>query len=106
MGRFAPEVIASLIVLTALMFVARALRRQAVLLATASSAVGDVATTPQRTVFRSTVDVIAVDVQVVDRDGNPIERIRPDDFEVRSTVSGEKSSPPNSSAIRRSSCAT
>ena len=42
----------------------------------------------QRTVFRSTVDVIAVDVQVVDRDGNPIERIGPDDFEV--SINGQR----------------
>ena len=60
------------IVLTVPMFVARAVRRQAVLLAMGVIALSvTVATAPQRTVFRSTVDVIAVDVQVVDRDGNP-----------------------------------
>ena len=35
-----------------------------------------------QTVFRTTVDVIAVDVQVVDGEGNPIGRIGPESFEV------------------------
>jgi VWFA-related protein len=47
-----------------------------------------VTTAPQRAVFRSTVDVIAVDVQVVDRDGNPIDRIGPDAFEV--SINGQR----------------
>ena len=77
------------IVLTVPMFVARAVRRQAVLLAMGVIALSvTVATAPQRTVFRSTVDVIAVDVQVVDRDGNPIERIRPEAFEV--SINGQR----------------
>jgi VWFA-related protein len=71
------------------MFAARAVRRQAVLLATGVIVLSvTVATTPQRTVFRSTVDVIAVDVQVVDRDGNPIERIGPESFEV--SINGQR----------------
>ncbi len=71
------------------MFVARAVRRQAVLLAMGVIALSvTVATAPQRTVFRSTVDVIAVDVQVVDRDGNPIERIGPEAFEV--SINGQR----------------
>ena len=71
------------------MFVARAVRRQVVLLAMGVIALSvTVATAPQRTVFRSTVDVIAVDVQVVDRDGNPIERIGPEAFEV--SINGQR----------------
>jgi len=71
------------------MFVARAVRRQSVLLATGVIVLSvTVATAPQRTVFRSTVDVIAVDVQVVDRDGNPIERIGPESFEV--SINGQR----------------
>jgi VWFA-related protein len=76
-------------VLTALIFVARTLRRQAVLLAIAVALLSVVvATAPQRTVFRSTVDVIAVDVQVVDSDGNPIGRIGPDSFQV--SINGQR----------------
>ena len=42
----------------------------------------------QQTVFRSTVDVIAVDVQVVDGDGNPIGRIGPESFQV--SINGQR----------------
>jgi VWFA-related protein len=42
----------------------------------------------QRTVFRSTVDVIAVDVQVVDADGNPVGQIGPEAFEV--SINGQR----------------
>ncbi len=42
----------------------------------------------QQPVFRSTVDVIAVDVQVVDRDGNPIGEIGADAFQV--SINGQK----------------
>src|SRR3954465_6669477 len=42
----------------------------------------------QRTVFRSTVDVIAVDVQVVDGDGNPVGQIGPEAFEV--SINGQR----------------
>jgi VWFA-related protein len=45
-----------------------------------SSVVG--VTARQGPVFRAGVDVIAVDVQVVDRDGTPIESLGPADFEV------------------------
>jgi VWFA-related protein len=41
-----------------------------------------------QTVFRSTVDVIAVDVQVVDRNGEPIGRIGPDAFQV--SINGQR----------------
>jgi VWFA-related protein len=47
-----------------------------------------VAASAQQTVFRSKVDVIAVDVQVVDGDGNPIGRIGPDAFSV--TINGQR----------------
>jgi len=50
-------------------------------------AVGVVALSAQ-TVFRSTVDVIAVDVQVVDAQGNPIGRIGPDSFQV--SINGQR----------------
>src|SRR5580765_2553169 len=39
-------------------------------------------------VFRRTVDLIAVDVQVVDADGNPIGRIGPDAFQV--SINGQR----------------
>src|SRR4029079_15085058 len=46
------------------------------------------AVSAQQTVFRSKVDVIAVDVQVVDGDGNPIGRIGPESFTV--TINGQR----------------
>ena len=46
------------------------------------------AVSAQQTVFRSKVDVIAVDVQVVDTKGNPIGRIGPDAFNV--TINGQR----------------
>src|SRR3954463_11387354 len=42
----------------------------------------------RQTVFRSTVDAIAVDVQVVDADGNPIGRIGPESFQV--SINGQR----------------
>jgi VWFA-related protein len=42
----------------------------------------------QAPTFRSTVDVVAVDVQVVDDEGRPVGRLTPDDFEV--TISGKR----------------
>jgi VWFA-related protein len=47
-----------------------------------------VAASARQTVFRSTVDVIAVDVQVVDANGNPIGRIGPDAFQV--SINGQR----------------
>ena len=41
----------------------------------------------QQPVFRSGVDLIAVDVAIVDRNGNPITGVRPDQFDV--TVDGK-----------------
>lgn len=41
-----------------------------------------------QTVFRSKVDVIAVDVQVVDGEGNPIGRIGPESFQV--SINGQR----------------
>jgi VWFA-related protein len=97
-------------VATAPMFVARTLRLMAVFpalavvvwsvtVAPAAMSV-TVATAPQRTVFRSTVDVIAVDVQVVDRDGNPIERITPDAFEV--SINGQRRKVQSAQFLRHS----
>jgi VWFA-related protein len=40
------------------------------------------AAAPQQPVFRQAVDLIAVDAQVVDRNGNPLLGLRPDQFEV------------------------
>ena len=54
----------------------------------AIAAICVVALSAQRTVFRSTVDVIAVDVQVVDADGNPIGRIGPESFQV--SINGQR----------------
>lgn len=42
----------------------------------------------QAPVFRSSVDLIAVDVQVVDRDGMPIANLTPDQFEV--SIDGQR----------------
>jgi len=50
-------------------------------LTTALSLVGLAAPLPQQ-VFRSTVDLIAVDVQVIDNDGKPIAEIGPESFSV------------------------
>jgi VWFA-related protein len=63
----------------------------------------------QAPVFRSSVDLIAVDVQVVDKQGNPIERLGPDTFEVlingrrRRVVSAEfiRQAPGDSTTFRR-----
>ncbi|HYN06131.1 MAG TPA: VWA domain-containing protein [Vicinamibacterales bacterium] len=38
---------------------------------------------PQAPVFRTTVDVVAIDVQVVDRSGEPLKGLTPVDFEVK-----------------------
>jgi VWFA-related protein len=59
-----------------------------VLLGAALAALCVVATSARQTVFRSVVDVIAVDVQVVDGDGNPIGRIGPDAFQV--SINGQR----------------
>lgn len=56
--------------------------------AVAMAAVCVVAASARQTVFRSTVDVIAVDVQVVDNDGNPIGRIGPEAFQV--SINGQR----------------
>lgn len=42
----------------------------------------------QEPTFRATVDLVAVDVQVVDKDGFPIPSLRPQDFEV--TINGQR----------------
>ncbi|MEO8484059.1 MAG: VWA domain-containing protein [Acidobacteriota bacterium] len=42
----------------------------------------------QQPTFRSSVDLVAVDVQVVDADGNPVAQIDPADFHV--TISGKR----------------
>jgi VWFA-related protein len=42
----------------------------------------------QQPTFRSAVDVIAIDVQVIDRDGQPVEGLRPDQFNV--TINGQR----------------
>jgi VWFA-related protein len=57
-------------------------------LGAAIAAVCVIAASAQQTVFRSTVDVIAVDVQVVDGQGNPIGRIGPEAFQV--SINGQR----------------
>src|SRR5687767_11261122 len=37
---------------------------------------------PQAPVFRATVDVVRIDVQVVDRSGEPLKGLTPEDFQV------------------------
>src|SRR5262245_53353948 len=49
---------------------------------------GFVASAQQQPVFRSSVDVIAVDVQVVDPQGNPIGKIGPESFTV--SINGQR----------------
>jgi VWFA-related protein len=58
------------------------------LLLTAVSTTVSVVALSAQTVFRSTVDVIAVDVQVVDAKGNSIGRIGPEAFEV--SINGQR----------------
>jgi VWFA-related protein len=57
-------------------------------LAAAVAALCVAAVSAQQTVFRSKVDVIAVDVQVVDGEGYPIGRIGPEAFNV--TINGQR----------------
>jgi VWFA-related protein len=52
-------------------------------LATPSAQQPPPAQPPQRPVFRATVDLVAVEVQVVDRDGKPIPSLGVADFDVR-----------------------
>ncbi len=52
------------------------------------SSVGATPERPQQPSFRSAVDLIAVDVQVVDKDGMPIAALSPEQFEV--TISGKR----------------
>src|SRR4051794_17496192 len=49
---------------------------------------GQDATQKPPTTFRSGLDLIAIDVQVIDRDGIPVEGLGPDKFEV--TINGRK----------------
>jgi VWFA-related protein len=53
-----------------------------------ASGLARIAASPQQPVFRSVVDLIAVDVQVVDSNGNPIDLIGPDKFAV--SINGQK----------------
>lgn len=55
---------------------------------TAACAAACLVVASAQTVFRSKVDVIAVDVQVVDGDGNPIGRIGPESFQV--SINGQR----------------
>lgn len=52
----------------------------------------------QAPVFRTGVEVIAVDVQVIDKDGNPISKIDPNAFEV--TITGRKHKVTSATFIR------
>ena len=65
-------------------------RRRVIHVASVATAIGAmlVAAPAAQQPFRSSVDVIAVDVQVVDREGNPIDALRPDSFEV--SIKGQK----------------
>src|SRR5205085_5944625 len=48
----------------------------------------DASQKPPTATFRSSLDVIAVDVQVIDRDGAPVAGLGPEKFEV--TINGRK----------------
>jgi VWFA-related protein len=62
------------------------------------------AATQQQPVFRSTVDLIAVDVQVVDSEGNPISQIGPQRFEV--SINGQKRKVVSAEFVRDASAPT
>jgi VWFA-related protein len=64
---------------------------------------GSTAVSAQKT-FRSAVDVIAVDVQVVDPDGNPVERLGPEVFEV--SIKGHRRKVVSASFIRNARALT
>jgi hypothetical protein len=66
----------------------RSVRPLACVLGVVWAAVCVGAVSARQTVFRSTVDVIAVDVQVVDSEGNPIGRIGPELFHV--SINGQQ----------------
>jgi VWFA-related protein len=55
----------------------------------------------QAPVFRSSVDLIAVDVQVVDKEGNPIEQLGPDTFEV--SINGRRRRVVSAEFVRQAS---
>src|SRR5262249_55802858 len=58
----------------------------------------------QQARFRSTVDIIAVDVQVIDKDGYPITQLGPEAFEV--SINGHKRKVVSAQFLRHSRHAT
>jgi VWFA-related protein len=68
-----------------------------------AAVLGGAATFTQQTTFRSVVDVIAVDVQVVDAKGNPIGEISPDSFEV--SINGQRRKVVSAQFVRQSQAA-
>jgi VWFA-related protein len=91
--------------MTATRAAARTFRLPAVLLgaglaaAFSGAAADPPAASPGQTRFRSAVDVIAVDVQVVDGDGNPIGQIGPGAFEV--SINGQRRNVVSAQFIRQ-----
>ena len=58
----------------------------------------------QQPVFRTAVDIIAVDVQVIDSEGNPISQLGPESFEV--SVAGKRRKVASAQFVRHAEMAT
>jgi hypothetical protein len=69
----------------------------------ASAGLALAASPQQGPVFRAAVDLIAVDVQVVDRDGVPVDRIGPDAFSV--SINGQERRVVSAEFVRQASAA-
>src|SRR6185503_4691359 len=54
----------------------------------------------QQPTFRASVELIAVDVQVVDNDGAPVDKLRPESFEV--TIDGRRHKVVSADFVRHS----
>jgi VWFA-related protein len=77
------------------------LRRGPLLLVSMLCLVGTGLTFAQGPVFRSGLDVIAVDVQVVDKDGVPVDKLGPDAFSV--SINGRERSVLSAEFVRQAS---
>jgi VWFA-related protein len=76
----------------------------AVLAVSLASVVSSVSPAAQQARFRSTVDIIAVDAQVIDKDGYPIAELGPEAFEV--SINGHKRKVVSAQFLRHSRNAT
>ncbi len=76
----------------------------AVLAVSLTSTIWSVSPAAQQAPFRSTVDVIVVDVQVIDKDGYPIAELEPEAFQV--SINGHKRKVVSAQFLRHSRNAT